>query len=219
MSRYRQKCTCGSGKAMRRCCAAPSRQTKLNLETTAKRLSDVGMHAEAAQVLKERARLSPQNPMIWNDAGVEHVAAGQTQEAHEAFRRALKALADYTPSLYNLGRLAIEHSAAEKAKEHPSEERTRELAAEAVQYLEKSLSMDPLRYQTHAALSTAYSVMGDAVRATFHSIKASELKPFELAEPKGTWVEQLFLKAFAIPKSQAALPFVFSTGKEIKVSR
>lgn len=218
MSKYRPKCTCGSGKAMRRCCGAPSSQTKLNLEAAAMRFSEAGMHEEAAQVLMERARLSPQNPMVWNDAGVEYMAAGQTQEAHQAFRLALKALAHYTPSLYNLGRLAIEHCAAEKAKEHPSEQRIREFATEAVQYLEKSLSLDPLQHQTHAALSTAYSVMGDAVRATFHLKMASELKPAELAVPERTWVEQLFLRAFANSNSQAALPFLFSTGKEIKVS-
>ncbi|MGI4826591.1 MAG: hypothetical protein ACRYFU_00105, partial [Janthinobacterium lividum] len=122
------------------------------------------MHAEAAQVLTERARLSPQNPMVWNDVGVEHAAAGQRHEAHEAFRRALKALADYSPSLYNLGQLAIEQCAADEATEHPSAERTREFAAEAGQHLEKSLSMNPLHCQTHAALSTAYRTMGDEVR-------------------------------------------------------
>ena len=74
------------------------------------------MHADAAQVLSERARLSPQNPMVWYDLGVEYVAARQTKEAHEAFTRALRAVADYTPSLYNLGRLAMDRCAAEKGE-------------------------------------------------------------------------------------------------------
>lgn len=63
----------------------------------------MGMHAEAAQVLSERARLSPRNPMVWNDLGVEYVAAEQLEEARESFTRALRAVADYAPSLYNLG--------------------------------------------------------------------------------------------------------------------
>ena len=218
-SRKRQECPCGSGKAMRRCCGMPSSQRKLDLEATAKGLSGAGMHAEAARVLSERARLSPHNPMIWNDVGVEHVVAGQTQEAQEAFRRALKAVADYTPSLYNLGRLAIERCVAEEAKEQPSEEKTREFAAEAVRYLEKSLAMNPRQYQTHAALAKAYSVIGDSMRATFHTDKASELKPLELTAQQTTWAEHLILKALAKPELQSVLPFVFSTGKEVKVTR
>lgn len=103
MSRKRQHCTCGSGKDMRRCCGAPSSQRKLDLEATAKRLSDLGMHADAAQVLSERARLSPQNPMIWNDLGIEHAAARQFQHAQKACTRALRALADYKRRCTTLG--------------------------------------------------------------------------------------------------------------------
>lgn len=218
MSKNRQKCICGSGNDMRRCCGAPSSHRKLELEASAKRLSDLGMHAEAAQVLSERARLSPQNPMIWNDLGVEHVAARQLQDAHQAFTRALRALADYKPSLYNLARLAIERCAMEKAKEHPSEEKAGAFATQAIHYLGKSLSIEPLDQLTHAALSTAYTHIGDSVRATFHATKASELKPVELAEPKRTWAEQLILKAFARPQSQAVLPFLFSTGEEVTLT-
>lgn len=103
MSRNRQQCPCGSGKDMRRCCGAPSSQTKLELEASVRRLSEMGMHAEAAQVLSERARLSPQNPMVWNDLGVEYVAARQPEEARESFTRALRAVADYAPFFITSG--------------------------------------------------------------------------------------------------------------------
>ena len=202
---------------MRRCCGVTSSQKKLDLEATAKRLSDAGMHAEAAQVLSERARLSPKNPMIWNDIGVEYVADGQIEEAHAAFRRALKALADYPPSLYNLGRLAMERCAAEQAKEHPSREMVLKFAAQGIQYLEGSLYSDPRHVQTHTALSVVYGVIGDAIRAKLHMKEASELRPPELKKTKRTWVEHLLLRAFIKPRPQTALPFVFSTGKEMRV--
>ena len=163
------------------------------------------MHADAAQVLSERARLSPQNPMVWNDLGVEYVAARQTKEAHEAFARALRAVADYTPSLYNLGRLAMDHCAAEEEKELPSKDRARAFATEAIRYLEASLSKDPQDHRTHAALSTAYTHIGDTVRAGFHSNQASKLHPVEVVQPKRTLLEQLFSKALAKPQPQAVL--------------
>jgi Flp pilus assembly protein TadD len=62
----------------------------------------MGMHAEAAEVLVERARLSPGNPMIWNDLGVEYMAAGQPDEATAAFTRAHKVFPQYPLPLYNL---------------------------------------------------------------------------------------------------------------------
>ena len=174
------------------------------------------MHAEAAQVLSERARLSPQNPMVRNDLGVEYVAARQTKEAHDAFTRALRAVADYTPSLYNLGRLAIDHCAAEKAKERPSGDRARAFATEAIRYLEASLSKDPLNHRMHAAFSAAYPHIGDTVRAHFHLNEASKLTPVEIPQSKATLLEQLFSKVLAKPQSQAVLPFLLSTGKEFQ---
>ena len=216
MSRNRQQCPCGSGKDMRRCCGAPSSQRKLELEGSARRLSEMGRHAEAAQVLSDRARLSPQNPMVWNDLGVEYVAARQTEEAHDAFTRALRAVGDYTPSLYNLGRLAMDHCAAEKAKERPSGDRAQAFATEAIRYLEASLSKDPLDHRTHAALSAAYTHIGDTVRAQFHLNEASKLRPVEMPQAKATLLEHLFSKVFAKPQSEAVLPFLFSTGKELQ---
>ena len=99
MRRNRQQCPCGNGQDMRRCCGAPSSYRKLVLEASARRLSEMGMHAEAAQALSERARLSPLNPMVWNDLGVEHLASRRPKEAREAFTRALRAVTDYAPSL------------------------------------------------------------------------------------------------------------------------
>ena len=215
MSKNRQLCPCGSGKAMRKCCGLPSSRKKIELEATVRRLSQLGMHAEAAQVLTERVRFSPQNPMIWNDIGVEHVAAGQTGEAHEAFSRALKALADYPPSLYNLGRLAMQRLALEQTSEQPSQETIQRVASEAIQYFEASLFENSLQYQSHEALSEAYRAVGDMVQSKLHSVETLKLKPVERSEPQGTWVENLLSRAFGKPTAEASLPFLFSTGREI----
>ncbi len=215
MSRSRQQCPCGSGKTMRRCCGAPSSQKKLELEASARRLSELGLHAEAAQVLSERARFSPQNPMVWNDLGIECVATGQMEDAHKAFTRALRAVADYTPSLYNLGRLAMVHCAAEKAKERSSRDSARAFATEAIRYFEVSLLKDPLDHRTHAALSAAYTHIGEMVRAGFHRNEASRLNPVAMQSQR-TLREQLFFRVLERPQAQTNLPFLFSTGKEFQ---
>ena len=179
----------------------------------------MGMHAEAAQILTERARLSPHNPMVWNDLGVEYVAARQTQEAREAFTRALRAVADYTPSIYNLGQLAMDQCAAEKAKERPSREKTQAFATEAIRYLEASLLKDPLDHRTHAALAAAYTHIGDTVRAQFHLNEASKLNSVEMTQSKRTLLKQLFFRVLKKPQPQTVLPFLFSTGKEFQAQQ
>ena len=104
----KQRCSCGSGKSFRQCCGKASSEKKLELERAAKRFSDFGMHAEAAEALEKRARLSPENPMIWNDLGVQRVAAGQVSDALIAFQRALEAFPEYPMALYNLGKLSFD---------------------------------------------------------------------------------------------------------------
>ncbi len=100
MNKNRRLCPCGSGKAMRECCGAASSPSKLKLERSARILAETGMHADAARALAERAKLSPHNPMIWNDLGVEYLAAGQPDAAYKAFVRAHKVFPDYpTPPL------------------------------------------------------------------------------------------------------------------------
>lgn len=219
MAKNRQPCPCGSGKTMRRCCGMASSRRKLELEASARGLSDAGRHGEAARVLHERAMLSPQNPMIWNDLGVEHAAAGQPDEAHAAFRRALKALEDYPPSLYNLGRLAMERCAEERAKEHPSEETIGKLATEAIHWLGGNPADDPLRYPVHVALAAAYNAIGDKVQSRSAAREVSIGNPAGIANVQEPWVENPLLTDFTCLGSKTALPFLFSTGREMSPSR
>lgn len=204
---------------MRRCCGVPSSQAKLNLERSARALAEAGMHAEAAQVLVERAKLSPHNPMIWNDLGVEYVAAGQSAEAHVAFQLAHKAFPEYALPLYNLGRLAMEACIEEQARQSPSLELTRRLATEAIHYLIESLMRDPLLGQTHCLLSSAYAVVGDETRSMRHAQEASRLSPEKGAEPKRTLVQSLLLRKSRRPSARSALPYLLSSGETINVDR
>src|ERR1700743_2533433 len=106
--KIKQRCPCGSGKAFKLCCGAPSSEKKLELEKAARRFSAFGMHVEACEVLEQRASLSPENPLIWNDLGVQRAAAGQSSEAMIAFQRALEVFPEYPAALYNLGKLSFD---------------------------------------------------------------------------------------------------------------
>jgi len=197
---------------MRRCCGAPSSQGKLALENAAKRFAEIGMHAEAAQSLSERAKLSPNNPMIWNDLGVQYMAAGQPDHAHDAFLRAHKALPNYPLALYNLGRLAMERYGVEQARQTPSAALSSTFANEAIDYLRESLSQNPLLVQAHALLSGAYDAIGDTALARTHRQEASRLNPETSIPPKRTWLQKLpLLKKEPRQALGASLPFLSSS--------
>lgn len=215
MSTRRRPCPCGSGKAMRRCCGVRSSQAKLNLERSARLLAEVGMHTEAAQALAERAKLSPQNPMIWNDLGVQYIAAGQSEVAHAAFKRAHKAFPGYPLPLYNMGRLAMGRCKEEQARECPSVEKIERLATEAIHYLTESLSRDPDLFQAHALLSSAYKAIGDETRSRLHLQEASRLNHEKTVEPKPFLVQGLLLKKLRKPSARFAPPFLLSSGDPI----
>lgn len=217
MSTRRRLCPCGSGKAMRRCCGVPSSQAKLHLERSARVLAEAGMHAEAAQALVERAKLSPRNPMIWNDLGVEYIAAGQSEDAHVAFQRAHKAFPDYPLPLYNLGRLAMEACIEEQARQFPSVELTRRLAKEAIHYVTESLLRDPLLGEAHALLSSAYAVVGDETQSRRHAHESSRRSPEKSTEPKRTLVQLFLLRKSRRQPARPALPFLLSSGETIHV--
>ena len=214
VSTQRRQCPCGSGKTMRRCCGARSSPAKLELERSARVFAEMGLHAEAAEALSERARLSPRNPMIWNDLGVQSMAAGKPDEAQRAFMQAHTVFPEYPPALYNLGRCAMERCAAEQMKETPSLRLVQQLAGEAIGYLHESLVRDPMLYQAHALLADAYAVMGDAGRATAHREEASRMDP----EVLGQVLERLpLLKRERKGSAGIALPFLSSSGRPMNV--
>jgi tetratricopeptide (TPR) repeat protein len=196
---------------MRRCCGRPSSSAKINLEKSARILTEMGMHAEAAEVLVERAKLSPRNPMIWNDLGVEYMAAGQPDKATAAFTRAHKVFPEYPLPLYNLGRLAMGRCIEKQAERSSSSDTVRKFANEAVGFLIGSLERDPLLIPAHTLLSTAYEVLGNEVRAGMHRQEALRLEPVTAVKSKALWLAKIpLLKKFGPSAVRPSLPFLSS---------
>jgi Flp pilus assembly protein TadD len=213
MSKHKQQCPCGSGKATRRCCGMPSSAGKLKLERLARIMSETGMHAEAAQALGERAKFSPENPMIWNDLGIQHMAAGQSDEAYAAFVRAHRALPEYPLPLYNLGRLAMGRCIQEQAKQRSSIDLLIESATEAIGHLKESLERDPLLTHAHVLLSIAYETIGDVVHASLHMQEAVRLDP-DISPRQRT----PFLRRLISTKVRPSSPFIASDGKHTSLN-
>ncbi len=219
MNKNRRLCPCGSGKAMRQCCGATSSPSKLKLERSARILAETGMHADAARALAERAKLSPHNPMIWNDLGVEYLAAGQPDDAYKAFLRAHKVFPDYPIPLYNLGRLVLGRCLKEQERQAASADLARSLAMEAIGYLNECLLRDPRLSEAHALLSTAYGAIGDEVQARRHMQEASRLSPESPAAPKLTWLQRIpMLSKVGGHPTRPQQPFISSTGKHANLS-
>lgn len=177
------------------------------------------MHPEAVQVLAKRAKLSPRNPMIWNDLGVEYMAAGQPDAARNAFLRAHKVFPDYPLPLYNLGRLALGKCLNERERHPTSGKLIGDLAIEAIGYLQQSLLRDPLLCESHMLLATAYEAIGDDARATFHLREATRLCPDPRDLPKSSWIERLILRRERRHLTRPNQPFILSTDKQIRAKQ
>ena len=196
---------------MRRCCGGPSSPAKITLERSARIFAETGMHAEAAEALIKRAELSPDNPMIWNDLGVEYIAAAQPEKATAAFTRALKVFPEYPLPLYNLGRLAMGRCIEEQMGRSSSPDRVREFANEAVGFLTDYVQKDPYLIPAHALLCTAYEVLGNETRASMHRKELSRLGSITVAKPRTQWLVKIPLfRKFGINVVRPSLPFLTS---------
>ena len=196
---------------MRRCCGKPSGEKKGQLERSAKLFAMAAMHTEAAQALAERAELSPKNPMIWNDLGVEYMAAGEPQAARDAFLKASEAFSEYPLPLYNLGHSSMMRCDDEKAK--GSLELVRKLATEAINYLSESVALEPLLCPAHALLAKAYELVGEREMARVHLDEAVKLNPSLAADPKPTWLQRILLSRAEDERSvESQSRFLLSSG-------
>ena len=174
------------------------------------------MHSGAAEVLARRVELSPKNPMIWNDLGVEYVSAGQHEAAAQAFSKAHQAFAEYPLPLYNLGRLAMELYAAHRSG---LSELSRKFALEAIGYVHESVCRDPQFYHAHLLLAEAYDAVDDQPRASSHAKMASRLNPDEPIAQRALWLEKVPLLGKALVRTKhPPLPFVLSSGKHTHVA-
>lgn len=180
MSRkIKRRCPCGSGKYLRQCCGKPSSEKKLELEKAARHFSDLDMHAEACEVLEKRAALSPENPLIWNDLGVQRVAAGQPSDASIAFQRALEVFPRYPPALFNLGKLSLDRCQEELRLRgrQKQDDRIVGLTTEAANYLRESVAEDPSLACSHELLYKVFKILGDRQKASSHLAQALKLNP------------------------------------------
>jgi Flp pilus assembly protein TadD len=177
--KIKQRCPCGSGKGLRQCCGRPSSEKKLELEKAARHFSDLGMYSEACEVLEKRTSLSPENPLIWNDLGVQRVAAGQPSEAVMAFKQALEVFPEYPVALYNLGKLSLDRCLEELRLrgQQMQDDQIIGSATEAAKYLQASVAQDPSLARAHKLLHKVYGILGDRQKASFHLAKALKLDP------------------------------------------
>lgn len=166
-------------------------------------------------MLAERAKLSPHNPMIWNDLGVEYAAAAKPEQAHAAFIRAYKTFQDFPTPLYNLARLAMGHCFAERSPGTAPSEEVCKCAREAIGYLQDCLLQDPQLAQAHALLFAAYDAIGSVKLASVHRQRALQLKPDVLPERKRTFFEKLPFLSNSTHVDDMAFPFMSSSGESV----
>lgn len=183
-------CPCGSGKHLKSCCGKPSSSGKLELERMARQLSKTGMHKEACEALEKRLALSPDNPLIWNDLGAEYAAAGQSDKALLALKRAHAVCPTHPVPLYNLGKYTLESCLQVQRSQHSDRAHVRELASEAIGYLTACLEREPDDAACHRQLAVAYRVVKDRKKAMAHMLEVTRLDQ-AMKSPLKRWMEKI----------------------------
>jgi tetratricopeptide (TPR) repeat protein len=140
------------------------------------RLDLSGRHQEACEILNQLLAVSPRNPLIWNDLGVQYEACGQTERALDALRRGHLCDSTYPPILYNLGKFTLDtfirlHNARELTDAEGSE-----LLRKAAEFLNANLDRDPDNADAHYNLALMYAVSQDEQRAHAHMALALRMK-------------------------------------------
>ena len=182
-------CSCGSGKRKKECCGASSggaklsltRESKLAMRKMVEGLVATGRHLEACEVLERLVALSPRNPMIWNDLGVQYEAAGELDKAFAALRRGYKLDPNYAPTLYNLGKFTLDRCTRLGEAGVPE---VQEMLEEAIFFLNAFLDRDPDNAEGHYAVALAYALRQDVTLARAHMTLALRLRQ-TLEEPSG----------------------------------
>ncbi|HEX3967074.1 MAG TPA: tetratricopeptide repeat protein [Edaphobacter sp.] len=143
-------------------------QEKLSLRREVERLSGEGRHADAIVLLKRLAEMSPRNPLIWNDLGVEYAAMGDLDEAIAALRQGR---AVYTPAfapiLSNLGKFLLQRFLQDSNAISDTGAGSESLS-EAIRLLNASLDRDPENLEAHALLAVAQERAGRKDIAAAH---------------------------------------------------
>jgi len=177
-------CSCGSGKHRKICCRetpsstwlAVSRHTKLEARRTVEAFAKAGKHLEACEILEKLAALSPRNPLIWNDLGVQYEAAGQIDRAIVALKRGHHVDSTYPPTLYNLGKFTLDRLISLHKTAMVTNVQVQKMLAEAIRYLNANLDRDPNNVDSHYYLALAHSLNQDEPTAQTHMAVALRLR-------------------------------------------
>ena|SRR5665213_3485081 len=145
-NKQKHLCPCGSGKRAKACCREATRNVesamtpsiKLEMRKTAESLAREERHSEACEILERLAALSPRNPLIWNDLGVQYEAAGQIDKAFAALKRGHAIDSTYPPTLYNLGKLTLDQFASLHEAGHAMKD-SQNMLVEAIRFLNANL--------------------------------------------------------------------------------
>jgi predicted Zn-dependent protease len=177
-------CACGSGKRAKLCCGKLARSMKLTLTPRVKlemrrkveELDLAGRHPEACEILNQLLAASPQNPLIWNDLGVQYEACGQIDRALEALRRGHRCDSTYPPILYNLGTFTLNKYVDLKNSGQLIDSEGLELLRKAAEFLNANLDRDPDNADAHYNLALVCSLSGDVSGAQIEMTLALRMK-------------------------------------------
>lgn len=177
-------CPCESSRQKKTCCQKVPRSARLAMRETVEALSKAGKHLEACELLEKLATLSPHNPLIWNDLGVQYEAAGQMDKALDALRRSHQADSTYPPALYNLGKFTLDRFIGFHKAGLATKAEVQEMLIEAIHLLNANLDRDPDNADGHYYLALAYGLNEDERMALAHMTVALRLRqasdtPFE----------------------------------------
>jgi tetratricopeptide (TPR) repeat protein len=187
-------CPCGSGKRMKLCCeeVAPTRKLsltpskKLEMRRKVEEFDRAGQHLEACEILGQLLAVSPSNPLIWNELGIQYEASGQTDKALDALRRGYLCDSTYPPILYNLGKFTLDrfirlHDAGEL-----TDAEGQKLLEKAAGFLNANLDRDLNNADAHYNLAMVYALGQDERRARAHMTLALRMK--QDLEPPSEWL-------------------------------
>ena len=127
--------------------------------------ASAGLEAAIARQL-DRVAEDPGNASAYNDLGNLLALAGSTEEARDAYGRALGIDPDHQSAHYNLGLLLLEHGPLNEALEH----------------FEKSIALDPLSAWSHFQRGEVLRRRGSSDAAERAYIRSFEIDP-NLASP------------------------------------
>jgi tetratricopeptide (TPR) repeat protein len=150
----------------------------------AEELDLAGQHLEACEILGRLLTVSPRNPLIWNDLGVQYEASGQPERALDALRRGFICDSTYPPILYNLGKFTLDRFFRLENAGELTEAEGRKLLGEAAEFLNANLDRDPDNADAHYNLALIYAISQDERKAQAHMTVALRMKQ-DLEPPIG----------------------------------